>query len=102
MVSSYTTVQERRVGYPPAGVSDLRQAQPGESEYPLLNDAFNKGINKSFQALRRYVPDWKSIYAVLLFLAEAAVAARGYLLWPSVAHSNDGKTDADWFMHLDG
>jgi len=103
-----TTLPEHRARCLPAGgwnipVSDERQTGRGESQYPL-REALRDGIKHGYETITllvRYAPSLRGFYPMLQFLAEAAVAAQGYLIWPSVARSADGKGGDDWFMSLD-
>jgi len=111
MFQAYTTRLERRAGGHLAadrniaitGGRQAGQTGTGESTYPLLyvlREAIKHGC-ETITSLGRYASSLRGFYPMMLFMAEAAVAAQGYLIWPSVAPS-DSETDEDaWFRTLD-
>jgi hypothetical protein len=80
-----------------------RQVGQGESKVRLIT-VLQKGIIRAYKTIKsrgRYTVSPRSIYPILLFLAEVAAAAHGYLIWPSITRSTYGKVEDEWFMNLD-
>jgi hypothetical protein len=107
MFQIYPSVPERRAGCPPAaGRKRAEQIGTGASKairveaWRVLQAVMERGYGAIIR-FGRSAQDRSGFYPLLLFLAEAAAAARGYLIWPSVARSDDRIGTDDGFIPLD-
>ncbi len=101
MFPPYTTVPERRAGYPPTHGRDIRLSDRTESDAPwsLLKNTWAEGLEQAHAIvvpLARYIRlALKRFAPILLFLAEATVAVQGHLFWPSIALPNEGTSESE-------
>lgn len=90
MAHPYTTLHKRETGYPGASYDALEALWQG-----LITAA-----KWGWKAIRS-IPRPKNFHARMILLAEAFVAAQGYLLWPSSANTLPTNRENDGFRYLD-
>lgn len=91
------------------GTPGTRQPWRRESQYLLLAGlralvALHEGTRRAYESVKslgRFVRSPRDFSVLLLFMAEAFVAAQGYLILPSVTRSHEGKRECDWLRNLD-
>ena len=98
MFHTHTTAQGPRAVCPPTG----RRAIPVSSGRQMgqLQERLKRAY-ENFPSIGRYAPDLRFVFPMLMFLAEAAVAAHGFLLRPSLTRASDGEYEGDGLRNPD-
>ena len=90
-------------------LAGARQAGRHESQYLLLArlralEVLSEATRRAYKVIKslgRFVFSPRDFSALLLFMAEAFVAAQGCLILPSITHAHEGKREGDWHRNVD-